>query len=63
MFSVEKTLPDGRRRAVTVRPVPAGTSGPVRFAVGSVSGRPEIPAPRPPADDLLALAVAVGVMA
>lgn len=67
MLSVEESLPDGRRRSLTARAVPADVaSGPVRFAVGMTSGRtprPMIPAPRPPADDLLALAVAVGVIA
>jgi hypothetical protein len=63
MFSVEETTPDGRRRTLAARPVPADASGPVRVAVGSISGRPVIPAPRKPADDMEALAVAVGVMA
>ncbi|MFI9041635.1 hypothetical protein [Streptomyces sp. NPDC053726] len=63
MFSVEETLADGRRLALTARVVPAGTSGRARVGVGSVSARPLIPAPRLPADDLVALAVAVGVLA
>lgn len=64
MLSVEESTVDGRRRTLTARPVPPdSSSGPVRFAVGSISGRPPvIPAPRKPADDVEALAVAVGVM-
>ncbi|WP_335983163.1 hypothetical protein [Streptomyces sp. CA2R106] len=64
MFSVEETTADGRRRTLTARTVPADpSSGAVRFAVGSISGRPPvIPAPWKPVDDLEALAVAVGVM-
>lgn len=62
MFSVEETTADGRRRTLAARTVPAGTSGRMRVAVGSISGRPVIPAPRTPADDLEALALAVGVI-
>ncbi|MBV9026450.1 MAG: hypothetical protein JO362_22255 [Streptomycetaceae bacterium] len=64
MLSVEETLSDGRRRVLDVRAVPTDAAGPVRFAVGRYSRpRPLVPAPRPPADDLLAVAVAVGVVA
>lgn len=64
MFSVEETLPDGRRRALSVRAVPAESSGPVRFAVGRTTGSaPAVPTPRPPVDDLVVIARAVGVIA
>jgi hypothetical protein len=62
VLSVEEALPDGRRRVLDVREVPADTAGPVRFAMGRYS-RPPASAPRPPADDLLAVAFAVGVVA
>ena len=65
MLRVVEQLPDGQQRVLTVRAVPADASGPVRFAVGRWSGRvprPVVPAPRPPVDDLLAVAFAVGVV-
>jgi hypothetical protein len=66
MYSVVGTSSDGRIRMLKAcaRPVD-GPLEPMLLAVGRISGRaprPLVPAPRPPADDLLALALAVGVV-
>ncbi|WP_327072046.1 hypothetical protein [Kitasatospora sp. NBC_01302] len=65
-MSVEEILPGGRRRVLDVRALPEG--GPAGALVGTVlvhhrQPRPLVPAPRPAGDDLLAVAVAVGVVA
>ncbi|GAA2105686.1 hypothetical protein GCM10009801_81910 [Streptomyces albiaxialis] len=63
MLRVEERSLSGRECVLTARAVPASSSGPVRFAVGRIAGRPAVPAPRPPLDDeLCALALSVGVL-
>ncbi|MEV6672873.1 hypothetical protein [Streptomyces sp. NPDC051162] len=62
MLSVEETTPDGRRRVLMVRAVPADSAGPVRFAVGRVSARAPRTLVPAAADDLLVIAYAVGVV-
>lgn len=63
MLSVVEQLPDGRSHQLSARAVPADGVGPVRFAVGLITGRPVVPAPRLALDDdLCVLAVAVGVI-
>ncbi|MEU7230050.1 hypothetical protein [Streptomyces chrestomyceticus] len=62
MLRVEQRRPDGRTSLLMARAVPAETVGPVRIAVGHLTGRPSASAPRPTADDSCALALAVGVL-
>ncbi|MFH8350463.1 hypothetical protein [Streptomyces sp. NPDC018045] len=63
MLRVEERRPDGRTSLLLARAVPVDAIGPTLVAVGQVTGRLAVPAPRPSADDgLCALAVAVGVL-
>ncbi|MGW2255118.1 hypothetical protein ACWCXH_33775 [Kitasatospora sp. NPDC001660] len=64
MVRVVDVAPSGRRRELAVEAVPAGSAGPVRFAVGrwSTPERSTVPAPRPPADELVVVANVLGVL-
>jgi hypothetical protein len=67
MLSVEEIPPGGRRRTLGGRANPEDTPakrGRVLVAAGRLRGRGSrpVPAPEPLEDDLLALAVAVGVV-
>ncbi|MEU7095922.1 hypothetical protein [Kitasatospora aureofaciens] len=61
MVRVEGVAPGGRHLVVEAERVPEGTVGPVRFLVGRFERRSFVPAARP-AEDLVALATAVGVL-
>ncbi|MFF2751084.1 hypothetical protein ACFVVA_36810 [Kitasatospora sp. NPDC058048] len=56
--------PSGRRCVLLAEPTPAGKVGRRLIAVGQLSSpeRLPIPAPRQPAEDLVMLAVALGVL-
>jgi len=64
MVRVKEAAPSGRRCVLVAESVPVGVAGPVRFAVGRWSGSDGSLAAvqRSGAEDLVALASAVGVM-
>ncbi len=62
LIRVEDVTSCGRRLVVEAERVPEGMAGPVRFLVGRWERRPSFAPTVNPAEDLVALATAVGVL-